>query len=103
MKIFEWVEEIEGIYEDLVEKTRNESLKDIQKERNNQEKILEETTRKNQEIIKEALNTVSKILSEESAKFEELLTNLNNNIEKYYYDNRNELINNMFKELGFDF
>ena len=103
MKIFEWVEEIERIYEELVEKTKKESLEDIRKERSAQEKLLEDTTRKNQDIINNALKTVSKKLSAESAKFEELLMNLRNNIEKYYYDNKEDLINSIFKEVGFDF
>ncbi len=103
MKIFEWVEEIERIYEELVETAKKESLEDIQKDRSAQEKLLEDTTRKNQDIINNALKTVSKKLSAESAKFEELLMNLRNNIEKYYYDNKEDLINSIFKELGFDF
>lgn len=103
MEIFEWVEEIESIYDNLVDKAKKESLEEIQKERSEQEKLLEETTRRNEDIIKDALKAVSKIVREESTKFEQFLTNLSNNIEKYYNDNRNDLINSMFKELGFDF
>lgn len=103
MKIFEWVEEIERIYEELVEKTKKESLEDIRKERSAQEKLLEETTHNNQEIINNALKTVSEKVSEESDKFEELLMNLRNKIEKYYYENKEDLINSIFRELGFDF
>ena len=103
MKIFEWVEEIERIYEELVGKAKKESIEDIQKEREAQEKLLEKTTRNNQKIIDNALKTVSKKVSEESVKFEELLTNLCNKIEKFYYENKEDLINSIFKELGFDF
>lgn len=103
MKIFEWVEEIERIYDELVEKAKKENLEDIRKERTVQEKLLEDTIRNNQEIINNALATVSKKGKEESIKFEELLMNLCNKIEKYYYENREVLINSIFKELGFDF
>ncbi|MFW9952253.1 MAG: hypothetical protein ACFFKA_19200 [Candidatus Thorarchaeota archaeon] len=103
MKIFEWVEEIERIYDELVEKAKKENLEDIRKERNAQEKLLEDTIHNNQEIINNALATVSKKGTEESSKFEELLTNLRNKIEKYYYENKEVLINSIFKELGFDF
>jgi len=103
MKIFEWVEEIERIYEELVDKAKKESLDDIQKERKTQEKLLEETTRNNQKIIDNALKTVSTKVNEESVKFEELLTNLRNKIENFYYENKEDLTNSIFKELGFDF
>jgi F0F1-type ATP synthase membrane subunit b/b' len=103
MKIFEWVEEIERIYEELVDKAKKESLENIQKERKAQEKLLEETTRNNQKIIDNALKTVSTKVNEESVKFEELLTNLRNKIENFYYENKEDLTNSIFKELGFDF
>jgi hypothetical protein len=103
MKIFEWVEEIENIYEDLIEKAKEASLEGIRKERIAQEKILEETNRKNQEIINNALATVSKKMTEKSDNFEELLMNLCSKIEKYYDEHKEDLTISIFEKLGFDF
>ncbi len=103
MEIFKWVEEIEKIYDDLIEKAKKESLEDIRKARTSQEKEMENTIYKNQEIINEALAKVSKEVSENSENFEELLKNLCNKIEKYYQENKEGLSSILFEKLGFDF
>ena len=42
MEIFKWVEEIEKIYDDLIEKAKDESLEEIKKVQSSQAKIMEE-------------------------------------------------------------
>jgi len=103
MEIFKWVEEIEKIYDDLIEKSKKESLEDIRKARTAQEKEMENTIYKNQEIINEALAKVSKEVSNNSENFEEQLKNLCNKIEKYYQENKEGLSSLLFEKLGFDF
>jgi F0F1-type ATP synthase membrane subunit b/b' len=103
MEIFKWVEEIEKIYDDLIEKAKKESLEEIQKARDSQEKEMEKLIHKNQEIINDALAKVSKEISKKSENFEELLTVLCNKIEKYYYENKTELTRKLLEKLGFDF
>ena len=103
MEIFNWVEEIEKIYEDLIEKSKKESLDNIQKARTAQEKEMEEVIYKNQEIINNALTKVSKAVKEKSDNFEELLMNLCNDIEKYYIEKKEELTKLLFEKIGFDF
>ncbi|GAF87807.1 unnamed protein product, partial [marine sediment metagenome] len=100
MEIFKWVEEIEKIYDDLIEKAKKGSLDDIRKARTSQEKEMENTTYKNQEIINEALAKASKDISENSEIFEELLKNLCNKIEKYYQENKEGLSSLLFEKLG---
>jgi len=103
MEIFKWVEEIEKIYDDLIEKAKKGSLEEIQKARTSQEKEMEMIIYKNQEIINDALAKVSKEVSEKSENFEELLKDLCHNIEKYYQENKTGLANKLFEKLGFDF
>ncbi len=103
MEIFKWVEEIEKIYNDLIEKAKKGSLEEIRKARSSQEKEMENITYKNQEIINEALAKVSKEVSANSENFEERLKNLCNKIEKYYQENKEGLSSSLFEKLGFDF
>lgn len=103
MEIFKWVDEIEKIYDNLIEKAKKGSLEDIRKARLSQEKEMENIIFKNQEIINEALAKVSKEVSENSEDFEELLKNLCIKIEKYYQENKEGLSNLIFEKLGFDF
>ncbi len=103
MEIFKWVEEIEKIYDDLIEKAKKGSLEDIRKARISQEKDMEEIIYKNQEIVNDASAKVSKEVSEKSKNFEELVKILCNKIEKDYQDNKEGLTSLIFEKLGFDF
>lgn len=103
MEIFEWVEEIEKIYDDLIEKAKKGSLEDIRKARMSQEQDMEKIIYKNQEIINEASAKVSKEVSAKSKSFEELVKNLCSKIEKDYQDNKKGLTSLLFEKLGFDF
>ena len=103
MEIFKWVEEIEKIYDNLIEKAKKESLEDIRKARTSQEKDMEKVIYKNQEIINDASAKVSKEVSEKSKNFEELVKNLCSKIEKDYQENKGGLTSLLFEKLGFDF
>ena len=103
MEIFKWVEEIEKIYDDLIEKAKEGSLEDIRKARTSQEKDMEKIIYKNQEIINNASAKVSKEVSEKSKIFDELVKNLCNKIEKNYRNNKEGLTSLLFEKLGFDF
>jgi F0F1-type ATP synthase membrane subunit b/b' len=103
MEIFKWVEEIEKIYDDLIEKAKKGSLEEIQEARASQEKEMEDIIYKNQEIINEALAKVSKEVHEKSEDFEELIKDLCNKIEKHYRENKTGLTSKLFEKLGFDF
>jgi len=103
MEIFKWVEEIEKIYDDLIEKAKKESLEDIRKARTSQEKVMEEIIYKNQQIINNASAKVSKEVSEKSKNFGELVKNLCNKIKKDYQNNKEGLTSLLLEKLGFDF
>jgi len=103
MPIFKWVEEIENIYENLIENAKKESLEDIEKLNASLEKDMEKKNHNNQEIINSALKTLSKEVNEKSLKFGELISKLCSKIEKNYYENKEGLMNSIFEKLGFDF
>ncbi len=103
MPIFKWVEEIENIYDDLIENAKKESLEDIEKLKASLEKDMEKKNHNNQEIINSALATLSKEVNEKSLEFGESISKLNSKIEKNFYENKEELIVLIFEKLGFDF
>jgi len=103
MPIFKWVEEIENIYENLIEDAKKESLNDIEKLKASIEKDMEKKIHNNQEIINSALKTLSKEVNEKSSKFGESISKLNSKIEKIFYENKEGLMNLIFEKLGFDF
>jgi F0F1-type ATP synthase membrane subunit b/b' len=103
MEIFKWVEEIEKIYDDLIEKSKKESLDNIREARTSQEKEMEIIINRNQEIINKALAKISEEVNQKGSHFEELLKNLCNDIENYYQNNKEGLTSIIFEKLGFDF
>jgi len=103
MPIFKWVEEIENIYDNLIEDAKKESLEDIEKLKASIEKDMEKTINNNQEIINSALKTLSKEVNEKSLKFGESISKLCSKIEKNFYENKEGLMNLIFEKLGFDF
>lgn len=103
MPIFKWVEEIEDIYENLIENAKKESLEDIEKLNASLEKDIEKKNLKNQEVISSALATLSEEVNEKNSKFGELISKLCSKIEKNYYGNKEGLMILIFEKLGFDF
>jgi len=103
MEIFKWVEEIEKIYDDLIEKAKDESLEKIKKVQSSQAKVMEEMVYKNQETLNNALARVTKEVRGKSEEFEVLLKDLCVKIEQYYMQNKEGLTNLLLEKLGFDF
>jgi len=102
MEIFKWVEEIEKIYDDLIEKAKNESLGEITKVQSSQAKIMEEMIYKNQESLNNALTKVSDDVRGKSEEFEVFLKDLCVKIEQYYLENKKGLTDLLFEKIGFD-
>ncbi|MBY9020045.1 MAG: hypothetical protein KGD67_03235 [Candidatus Lokiarchaeota archaeon] len=103
MEIFKWVEEIEKIYDDLIERAKNESLEEIKKVQSSQAKVLEEMIYKRQESLNNVLAKITNDVGEKSKEFEVSLKDLCANIEHYYIENKKELTNSLLEKLGFDF
>jgi F0F1-type ATP synthase membrane subunit b/b' len=103
MEIFKWVEEIEKIYDDLIEKAKNESLEEIKKVQSSQAKVMEEMIFKNQESLNDALARVTKDVRGKTEEFDALLKDLCVKIEQYYIENKKELTDLLLEKLGFDF
>jgi len=103
MAIFEWVKEIEKIYEDLIEKAKKESLSEIQIFRDEQEKVLDKTLQKKQNMINLALKSVNEEVDTEIGFFKTNLEKTLKEIESNYEQNKIILIRDIIHKLGLDF
>ncbi|MFX1325777.1 MAG: hypothetical protein ACFE8N_12560 [Promethearchaeota archaeon] len=101
--IFKWAEDIEKIYEELIEKGKSENLSEIQKIRSEQEELLEKTVNHFRDTVNVALKSLTTNLNKEDQVILKKINNLKKKMEKKYLDNQENLINLLIKELGFDF
>lgn len=102
-EIFKWAEDIEKIYEELIEKGKSENLDEIQKIRTEQENLLEKTVDHFRDTVNIALKSLTTDLKREDQTILEKINNLKKKIEKKYLENKENLINLLIKDLGFDF
>ncbi|MFW9820871.1 MAG: hypothetical protein ACFFE5_14785 [Candidatus Thorarchaeota archaeon] len=103
MKIFEWVEEIENIYKDLIDNAKKENLAELENLRSEQEKNMEEKIKLNHKIVDSALNSLIKKLDEKDVYIKEKIKEFQTKMEEHYQNSKEELFNLLIKGIGFDF
>ncbi|MFX1380638.1 MAG: hypothetical protein ACFFA4_16265 [Promethearchaeota archaeon] len=103
MKIFEWVEEVEKIYENLIENAKKESLDELERLRTEQEKNMEERIENNRKIVESALKSLSENLNNEDNFITEKIKDFKEKMEITYKNYKETLFNTIIKEIGFDF
>jgi len=103
MKIFEWVEEVEKIYENLIENAKKESLDELERLRTEQEKNMEERIENNRKIVESALKSLSENLNNEDIFITEKIKDFKEKMEITYKNSKETLFNTIIKEIGFDF
>ncbi|MFX0057798.1 MAG: hypothetical protein ACFE85_03345 [Candidatus Hodarchaeota archaeon] len=103
MKIFEWIKDIEKVYEDLIEKAKEESLIEIQTFRKEQEKFLEDSIQTKQNNVKEVLKSLNKETKEEIRIFKEKLESKLKLVKSNYERKMEELIEEIITKAGLNF
>ncbi len=103
MEIFEWVKDVERIYEDLIEKAKNENLAELENLRTEQESIMEKKIVTFRELVGSALESLSKSLENENLFIKKKLKDFKKKMETSYNDNKENLIELIIKDIGFDF
>lgn len=103
MKIFEWVSEIEDIYDKLIEKSKNDNLKEIEDLRAESEKALSESIQKKQELVNDALKSIRTDVNEKINEFQKKLTSIIQNYESNYEQNKKRIIDQIITKLELDF
>ncbi|TFG17985.1 MAG: hypothetical protein EU531_01735 [Promethearchaeota archaeon] len=103
MEIFKWAKEIERISENLIDKAKEANLREIQTLKEEQENKIEETIQKKRSVIDLALKSLSDEVNDQVSIFESNLLHKMKKVEENYLKNKDKIINEVLKRLGFDF
>jgi len=103
MEIFKLAKEIEKVYNDLIENTKKENLREIEKLKKKQEKDFELLSEQKQELINSTLKTLSDDLRQRTTRFKEAVSNILETTISTYEKEKENLINSIINELKLDF
>ncbi len=103
MEVFNWVNDIEKVYEDLIEKAKDINLTEIKVSREKQEKVLEALLKQKNELTTTSLKNLSADVQDRIKDFRKKLNEAINNIENVYQKEKKNLEDLILEKLGFDF
>jgi len=103
MEIFNWIKDIEKIYEDLISKARDANLREIEEFRATQEKILGELLDQKKKNVNDTLLLLSDGLKSNIKSFEEELGSSIKNMDKAYQEKVEDLKKLIIDKLGMNF
>lgn len=103
MDIFKWVNDIENVYEDLINNAKDFNLNDIEGFREEQRKEFENFINKKNEIINNALLRLSQDVKSEVKMFRDKIDRAIKKIEKQFQKNIPNLQKSIIIEAGLDF
>jgi F0F1-type ATP synthase membrane subunit b/b' len=97
------ISDIEKVYEDLINKAKNDSITEIQSIKEQKENDLKLTLEKKNEFVDSVLKNVSKEVNDDIEKFESNFSEAIKKIELNYQNNKDNLVELITKKLGYDF
>ena len=103
MKIFDWANDIEKVYQQLIEKARQENALEVQTFREQQENVLKELLKKNHDLVNLSLESLSEDVTSGIRSYEAQFDEALKSIEKEYQKKKSELITAIIEKLGFNF
>jgi hypothetical protein len=103
MDIFKWINDIENVYEELIDNAKTVNLNDIEEFRENQRKKFEDYLKKKNDLIRNALITLSQDVDSEIKIFREKINVAIKNIEIDFGNSIQDLNKLIITEAGLDF
>jgi len=103
LELFKWLNDIEKIYESLVNKAKEESITEIQSLIDTEKKEVEEILKKKQESVDLVLKNFSKDIQDHLENFEKKDYDEIKLIKDVYQKNKDKLIEISLEKLGYDF
>ena len=103
MDLFENLQDIEKVYEDLVNNAKNLNLKEIEKFRDNEERTFEKFIIEMNELVNEVLGTLAKEVTIKINNFENKLDGAIKKIELEFQKTIGNLQKLIIEEVGLDF
>ncbi|MFW9901371.1 MAG: hypothetical protein ACFFDY_08785 [Candidatus Thorarchaeota archaeon] len=103
MDIFEWLKDVEGIYNNLINDAKSVNLKEIEEFREKQNEKFEEYITKINVLVKTAIGNLTVDIDKETNVFEKNLNNAIIKIESNFKKNISNLQNLIIEKVGIDF
>ncbi|MFX1326990.1 MAG: hypothetical protein ACFE91_02455 [Promethearchaeota archaeon] len=103
MDTFEWIEEIQKVYEDLIDSSKNVNLKEIEDFRQEQDNKFENFVTTINVLVNTALGNLAVAIDTQTNTFEKSLDEALKNIEVGFRKNLPKLQKIIIKKLGIDF
>ena len=103
MDLFKWVKDLEDIYENLLEKTKNENLEEIQNFKQKRQEIIDDSIANKQKFVSMALKTLSDDVNNEIKILKQDLDKVIKKIVIEFLKDRKNLEKSVIEKLGFDF
>ena len=103
MDLFEWIKDIEKVYEDLINNAKEINLNDIEEFRDQYRKRLEFFIDEKNELINNALINLSIEVDKETKVFEEQMVNALKHIKNQFQKEIKNLQELIIVEVGLDF
>ncbi len=103
MDIFEWIDEIQKVYDELIENSKNVNLKEIENFRQEQDTKFENFVTTINVLVNTALGNLAVAIDTQTNTFEKNLDKSLKNIEVGFKKNIPKLQKVIIKELGIDF
>ncbi len=103
MEIFNWMNDIEKIYGNLIEKAREENRLELQELKKEQEKLIEDDILKKNKFIKENLRALSEKALDLVSTFQNEINEALSKMDLRFEHDMENLVNSVLKKLGFEF
>lgn len=103
MDLFEWIRDIEKIYEDLINNSKVINLQDIEEFREQHGKRLEYFLEEKNELIHKAIATLANDVNKETKVFENQMDTALNHIKTEFQKEIENLHKLIIEEVGLDF
>ncbi len=103
MNLFEWVKDIERVYDNLINNTKNANLKEIEEYREEQNQNFESFLSKINVLINTAIGNLTVEVDKETNIYEKNIDNAIKNIEVDFKKNIGNLQKLIIEKVGFDF
>ncbi|MFX1273927.1 MAG: hypothetical protein ACFFBP_12385 [Promethearchaeota archaeon] len=103
MKIFEWVKEIEDVYDKLIEKAKIENENSLEAFKKQQLETINLNQKKNSEFMDSTMKIISEEINNGLKKHTDEFTKALENVKNDYYKNKKKLIEKIINQFGFDF
>ncbi|MGQ4873387.1 MAG: hypothetical protein ACP6IY_04855 [Promethearchaeia archaeon] len=103
MDFFEWALEIEEIYENIINKAKQQNIEEIKNFTKEIENEIENKLEKKQKLVQDILKVLVKEIDHLSNAFDKDISFVLDELKTRYEQNKIELIKNILKEIGIEF